>query len=57
MDQVIAVRQVCGKYEANGKDVFWAFMDLKKACETIDWKGTWQMVTVYGAGGKLLKAV
>ena len=23
-----AVRQVCEKYLANGKDVFWAFMDL-----------------------------
>ena len=28
MDQVFAVRQVCEKYLANGKDVFWAFMDL-----------------------------
>ena len=24
MDQVFAVRQVCEKYLANGKDVFWA---------------------------------
>ena len=31
MDQVFAVRQVCEKYLANGKDVFWAFMDLEKA--------------------------
>ena len=28
MDQVFAVRQVCEKYHANGKDVFCAFMDL-----------------------------
>ena len=28
VDQVFAVRQVCEKYLANGKDVFWAFMDL-----------------------------
>ena len=26
--QVFAVRQVCEKYLANGKDVFWAFMDF-----------------------------
>ena len=26
MDQVFAVRQVCEKYLANGKDVFWAFI-------------------------------
>ena len=28
MDHVFAVRQVCEKYLANEKDVFWAFMDL-----------------------------
>ena len=28
MDQVCSVRQVCEKYLANGKVVFWAFMDL-----------------------------
>ena len=36
MDQVFAVRQVCEKYLANGKDVFWAFMNLEKAYDTID---------------------
>ena len=36
MNQVFAVRQVCEKYLANGKDVFWAFMDLEKAYDTID---------------------
>ena len=35
-DQVFAVRQVCEKYLANGKDVFWTFMDLEKAFDTID---------------------
>ena len=57
MDQVFDVRQVCEKYLANGKDVFWAFMDLEKAYDTIDSHGMWQMLRVYGAGGKLLKAV
>ena len=53
MDQVFAVRQVCEKYLANEKDVFWAFMDLEKAYDTIDWHGMWQMLRVYGAGEKL----
>ena len=39
MDQVFAVRHVCEKYLANGKDVFWAFMDLEKAYDTIDRPG------------------
>ena len=55
--QVFAVRHVCEKYLANGKDVFWAFMDLAKAYDTIDRHGMWQMLKVYRVGGKLLKAV
>ena len=43
MDQVFAVRQVCEKYLANGKDVFCAFIDLEKAYDTIDLHGMWQM--------------
>ena len=57
MDQVFAVRQVCEKYLANAKDVFWAVMDLEKTYDTIDRHGMWQMLRVYGVGGKLLKAV
>ena len=48
MDQVFAVRQVREKYLANGKDEFWAFMDLEKAYDTIDRHGMWQMLRVYG---------
>ena len=57
MNQVFAVRQVCEKYLANGKDVFWAYMDLEKAYDTIERHGMWQMPRVHGVGGKLLKAV
>ena len=32
-------------------------MDLEKAVNTIDRHGMWQMLRVYGVGGKLLKAV
>ena len=49
--------QVCEKYLANGKDALWAFMDLEKSYDTIDRHGMWQMLRVYGVGGKLLKAV
>ena len=48
IDQVFAVRQVCENHLANGKDVFWAFMDLKKAYDTVDRHGMWQMLRVYG---------
>ena len=56
MDQVFAVRQVCEKYLANGKDVSFAFMDLENTSDTIDRHGMWQMQRVYGVGGKWFKA-
>ena len=40
-----------------GKDVFCVFMDLEKAYDMIDRQGIWQMLRMYGVGGKLLKAV
>ena len=52
-----AVRQVCKKYLANGRNVFWAFMDLEKAYDTVDLHRMWQMQRVYGVGVKLLKTV
>ena len=50
MDQVFAVWQVCLKYLANGKDVFWVYMDLEKTYDVIDWHCMWQMLRVYRAG-------
>ena len=43
MDQKFAGRQVCEKYLANQKDVFWAFIDFEKAYDTIDRHSMWQM--------------
>ena len=48
---------MCEKYLTNGKDVFWAFMDLEKAYDTVNRHGMWEMLRVYGVGRKLLKAV
>ena len=54
---MLAVRQVHEKYLANGKDVFWVFLDLEKAYDTINWHGIRQMLRVYGVGEKMLIAV
>ena len=32
------------------------FIDLEKAYDTVDLHGMWQMLRVYGVGGKLMKA-
>ena len=55
MNQVFAVRQVSRM--PNGKGVFWTFMELENTYDTIDRQGMWQMLRVYGVGGKLMKAV
>ena len=47
MGQAFALKQVCKKYLANGKDVVWAFMDLEKAYDTIDRHGMLQMQSVW----------
>ena len=47
MDQVFDVKQVCEKYLANEKDVFWVLIDLEKAYDSIDRHGMWQMLRVY----------
>ena len=57
MHQDFAVRQIFEKYLANWKYIFWAIMDLEQAYYTIDRHGMWQMLRVYGVGGKLLKVV
>jgi hypothetical protein len=54
---MFAVRQVCEKYLAKGKDVFWAFMDLEKAYNRVDRKTLWEVMKVYGVGGKLMEGV
>ena len=46
MAKVFAVRQVCEKYIANGKDVFLAIMVLEKEYDSIDRHGMWQMLRV-----------
>ena len=48
---------MCEKYLANGKDLFWAFMDLEKDYDTIDRHGMWQMLRVLWSCRKIVEAV
>ncbi len=34
-----------------------AFMDLEKAYDTIDWEALWDVLKIYGVGGRLLDVV
>ncbi len=51
------MRQVCEKYLAKGKEVLWAFIDLKKAYDRIDREGLWTVLRLYWLAGRLLKGV
>ena len=57
VDQIFVVRQLCEKFLAKGKDVYVAFMDLEKAYDRVDRRALWQVVSLYGVGGKLLRAM
>ena len=56
-DQIFVVRQLCEKYIGKGKDVYFAFLDLEKAYDRVDRDAMWNVLRLYGVGGKLLKAV
>ena len=45
------------KYLMKGEDVFCTFIGLENASDTIDRHRMWQMLGVFGVGGRLLKAV
>ena len=56
-DQCFVVRQTCEKYLRKGKDVYFALLDLEKAYDRVDREAMWNMLRLYGVGGKLLKAL
>lgn len=57
MNQIFTVRQICEKYLAKGKEVYVAFMDLEKAYDRVDREAMWNVMRLYGVGGRLLQAV
>ena len=52
MDQIFSVRQICEKYLRKGKDVQFAFLDLKKAYDRVDSDAMWNVLRLNG--GRLL---
>ena len=48
---------MCEKFLAKEKDLFWAFMEVDKAYDRVDKNTLWQVLRLYGVGGKMLKAV
>ena len=57
IDQLFVMIQLREKFWAKVKDLFMAFMDLEKTYDRLDRDALWQVLRLYGVGGKLLKAV
>ena len=56
-DQIFVVRQICEKYLGKGKDVYFAFLDLEKAHDSVDRDAMWNVLRLNGIGGRLLRGV
>jgi hypothetical protein len=57
VDQVFALKCVCEKYLERQKEVFVAFMGLEKAYDRVDRMAMWEVLGMYGVGGKILGVI
>ena len=48
---------MCEKYLGKSKDVYFAFLDLEKAYGRVDRDAMWNVLRLYGIGGRLLQGV
>ena len=53
-DQIFIVRKICKKYLENDKDMYFAFLDLEKACHRVYRDTMLNVLRLYGIGGRLL---
>ena len=56
-NQIFIVSQICEKYLGKGKDVYFAFLDLEKKYSRVDRDAMWNVLRLYGIGGRLLQGV
>ena len=56
-DQIFVLRQVCEKMKEKKKRVWIAFMDLEKAYDRVDRDAMWQVMRIYGIGGRVLGGI
>ena len=56
-DQIFVLRQLCEKMKEKGKKVWIAFMDLEKAYDRVDREALWQVLRIYGIGGRVLRGI
>ncbi len=57
MDQIFAVEILVEKYLEKDRNLFAAFVDLKKSYGRVDRKGLGDTLRVHGVGGQLLEGI
>ncbi len=57
VDQIFSFRMLVEKILAKGKKLYAAFMDLEKPYDRVDWLALWDVLKIYGAGGRLFTAI
>ena len=45
------------KFPAKGREVYFAFIDLKRAYDMVNRRAIWQVASIHGLGGKLLRSL
>ena len=56
-DHVMSLIFVIEGAKIDGKVVFTAFLDLKKAYDTVDWETLWDILGRWGFGGQVLEII
>ena len=56
-DQIFIVRQICKKYLGKSKNMYFAFLYLEKVHDRVDRNAMWNILRLYGIGGRLLQGV
>ena len=48
---------MCEKFLAKGRELYFVFIYFEMAYDRADMRAFWQVVSIYGVGGKLLRAL
>ena len=56
-DQIFVLRQMCEKMREKKKNIYVAFMDLEKAYDRVDREAMWEVMRIYGIGGRVLRGI
>jgi hypothetical protein len=57
IDQIFTLKQMSEKMKGKKKKLYLAFMDLQQAYDRINREALWQVLMMYGVGGRLLNGI